>query len=257
MHIALLATLDPVGYAPSSNPVVSAFGTAVDLLNSNIPNIPYLGIPGIQIQPISFLNDVWSNADGKTPGFRGDVFGGGVVDGPVPPSVDYFYNRWQTNTMFPVDFKSSGNMTSFAQFSDQAVQNTTDSYFVLNSMYDFFGFLTANVDYVDWNPLTFQNILGVNARTGFNSDFLHSNAQLHYNFPQNPTVVSELEAIAGLIATGDQPTALTTTKVTSSDILSVLHQTVTFTASVSAVVVSPSGTVTFADDMVNFGDCHA
>ena len=252
VRIALLGTLDPVGYAPSSNPVVSAFGTAVDLLNSEIPGIPCLSIGPIEIQPISFLNGVWSNADGETPGFRGDVFGGGVVDGPVPPTVDYFYNRWQTNTMFPVDFQTSGNITSLAQVSDQEVQNTTDSYPVINSQdpWDILGLIPG---YADVNLLTYQNILGVEVPTGYNSDFLHSTAQLHENFPQNPTVVSELEAIAGLIATGDQPTALTTTNVTSSDNTSVIGQTVTFTASVSAGAVAASGTVTFTEGMVTLG----
>ncbi|MGO8747426.1 MAG: beta strand repeat-containing protein [Thermoguttaceae bacterium] len=191
--IALLGLLDPVGYASSHGDATNAALGVTDVLTGlSTPSIPYLGIPAIGLQPLTFLNGVSNNSDG-TPGFRGSEFGGGL--GAVPANVEYLYNRWQTNSFFPIDFPTDGDLTSFAQISDQAVQNTTTPYSVLSTQnpLNFLGLFTP---YVDLDPLTFENIgLGVEVPTGFNSDFLKSTAQLHYNFPQNPTVDAQLGAL--------------------------------------------------------------
>jgi len=191
VHISLLGLLDPVGYAPSSGQALS-FAVSAAQAELSIPSIPLLGLPSIGIQPLGFTNGVSNNADGETPGFRGDEFGGGVVSGPVPKNVEYFYNRWQTNSLFPVDFPVDGTIASEAQVSDQGTQNTTTAYSVLDgNPLDFLGLLTP---YVDLNPFTYTDVLGLALPT-FNSDFLKSTAQLHFNFPSNPTVDAELGAI--------------------------------------------------------------
>jgi len=41
----------------------------------------------------------------------------------IPPHVEYFFNRWQTNQPFPINFKDSGNFDCSAKISDQDVQN--------------------------------------------------------------------------------------------------------------------------------------
>jgi pimeloyl-ACP methyl ester carboxylesterase len=41
----------------------------------------------------------------------------------VPTNVDYFFNRWQENVMFPVDFGRDGSMQCNAKQCDQEAQN--------------------------------------------------------------------------------------------------------------------------------------
>lgn len=42
---------------------------------------------------------------------------------PVPQSVEYFYNRWQTNLAYPLDFLRSGHLESGADDNNQAAQS--------------------------------------------------------------------------------------------------------------------------------------
>jgi hypothetical protein len=42
---------------------------------------------------------------------------------PVPPNVEYFYNRWQTNAPYPLDFPRSGRLESRADESNQDAQS--------------------------------------------------------------------------------------------------------------------------------------
>lgn len=44
-------------------------------------------------------------------------------DGSVGNNVEYFYNRWQTNAPWPVNFSSSGRVACSARTCDQAEQN--------------------------------------------------------------------------------------------------------------------------------------
>jgi hypothetical protein len=219
----------------------------VELLSSEA--VSYLGIP-FAGPVINFPNGL-SNADNETPGVRGDEYGGGVVDGPVPANVDYFYNRWQTNSVFPLDFGTDGTISSLAEHSDQGVQNTTtDPYPVFNAQdpLDLLGLFTGDVEV---NPAGVINVLGV--QIPVNTDFLESTAQLHWNFPQNPTIDSELESIVGLIASDAAPSVSTTTVVASSANESVLGQDVTFSATVTGTGGTPTGTVTFMDGSTPLG----
>ena len=206
VHIALLGLLDPVGYAPSNLVVSSACGA----LSMPIPEIGGVPLP-IAIKPINWVNG-FSNADNETPGFRG--FGG--IQGPVPATVDYFYNRWQTNFPFPIDFWSDGRISSYAQFPDQGAQNTTDAYHVVNTQ-------------------RWWDILGLFRQFDLLSGT--STAQQH-DLPQNPTVDKKLEAIFPTLSPITPP--VNTIPPTAS-ITSTFANPASGTVSVAASATSPSG----------------
>jgi pimeloyl-ACP methyl ester carboxylesterase len=175
-HIDMLALLDPVGYAPSNN-VLPTLSTAGALSH-------FVGPLGFGI---GFDQNGGENADGNTPGFRSGEFGGGLPS--VPANVGYFFNRWQTNGPFPLDFPESGTLStdSSATISNQAVQNSTDRYGISDPKDFALAFLEGQVDL---NPTI--TVGGIIPTPIPNPNFLTTTAQQHFNFYQNSTVVADL-----------------------------------------------------------------
>jgi Ca2+-binding RTX toxin-like protein len=197
VQIDLLALIDPVGFIDTSS-------------------LPQGGIvlPGAAI---SFSNGI-SNADGQTPGFRS-----GLPD--VPSNVKYFYNRWQTNAIFPMDIMDSGYLTSYATRSidtdyrglgpggrgiaGQSSLNSRDRYMpnLGGSPLDGLAYLIGSVDL---NPLTERDVVIVPATLltpevkisvpALNSDFNTTTVQLHHDMPRNNQIEDDLKAlISGLV----------------------------------------------------------
>jgi Ca2+-binding RTX toxin-like protein len=208
--INVLALLDPVGFI-SGAPVTQA----AQLL----PVATSLATDGFASASLQVSNGVngneMENADGLFPGFRTGL-------GSVPNNVVHLFNRWQTNGMFPLDFKDSGQLQySAPTIADQGVQNTTTPYRPGSS--DAGATVQgqeSNLSYeayifggVDLNPFGVRtvNILGQNFNVpAKNPDFNYSTAQQHFNFPENPTVDSQLtnviDAVTPAIITGNNIT---------------------------------------------------
>lgn len=198
IEIDLLASLDPVGWAPSDS--------------VSLGSLPiYQGIN------VGFVSGS-SNDDGDMPGFRSDVFGGGLPD--LPNNVKYFYNRWQTNAPFPLDYGSSGRIsTPFsgdggkrdldADFSiqNQDAQNTAERFRLGLNLDSGLAFLSGRVDL---SPVIFEDIEvapGVIVTVPkLNSNFATSDGQFHGDFPRNRKIQDELIKILEGLAP-QRPTA--------------------------------------------------
>lgn len=193
VEIDLLVLIDPVGYV-------------------NTSSLPQTGInaPGMVI---SFSNGI-SNSDGMTPGFRS-----GLPE--VPSNVKYLYNRWQTNSLFPFDYSSSGRLVSQASRSvdddfkgkgpggkdiaSQSELNTTERY-TPDAILDAQAYLAGAVDL---NPLTTRDVEirpdnpltpGIDEKViatvpARNPNYNTTTMQLHRDMPRNNQIEDELQAI--------------------------------------------------------------
>ncbi len=205
LEVDLLALLDPVGF-------VEDF--PVDDVEVIVPFPDVFNLPDVGV-----TFDIPENTDGETPGF---FRLSSLVDAQVPTNVKYFYNRWQTNAPFPVDWlpkddlglptdplgrrelNGGGRLSLFDDFGivDQGSQDTANekySIFNLNPIdSNNFGILAP--EDLDLNPFIFTDvtILG-QTFSGVplpNPNFLMSDAQLHHNFPRNNVIQNELVLIA-------------------------------------------------------------
>lgn len=111
-RIDLLAALDPVG-PQGFRSKIAKVGTDVSIIGGVVAGLSSGGLFG-----------------GLVGGLVGGLFGGAASNGAgaaglvkadnlptVPSNVRYFYNRWQTDGAFPVDFKTSGEIESRASAS--------------------------------------------------------------------------------------------------------------------------------------------
>jgi len=180
-QIDLLALLDPVGFVPG---IANAVQTVVS------PPFSILGFGTITPPDISI--QIPKNSANETPGF---FTGSNLSNSAVPSNVGYFYNRWQSNDLFPLDFAiQDRTITSHASVSDQRSQNTKEPYYLtkggpLNRL------AILAPDRIDFNPFGTREITVLGQKFDIpttNDNFLKTDAQLHHDFPQNDTVQSEL-----------------------------------------------------------------
>jgi PKD domain len=218
LNVDLLATLDPVGYAPTPS-----INSTVYTPNPATITIPILGsLPLPATVGFGFDAQGGENADGNTPGFRSNEFGGGLPN--VSSNVANVFNRYQTNGPFPMDFAFPGNGPLSADSPNtnlnQSSQNTTAAYSASSDPLDW-GITaalgefnpSASVGGIDLDPFTYttftlfpavpnpfdpggpplQPAVTETVPTGLNtSDWLMSNAQQHSNFYANPDVDNAL-----------------------------------------------------------------
>ncbi len=218
LHVDLLATLDPVGYAPAPHIDQSLFNPFTSSLN-----IPVLGaLPFPASVSLGFDAQGGVNDDGNVPGFRGDAFGGGLPS--VSSNVANVFNRYQTNGPFPMDFafQNVGPLSADSPNTniDQGSHNTTADYSgtsdpldyaVTAALGEFNPNVGGNVGGIDLDPFTYTTftlvpgftvpVTGITVPaqtvtlpTGINGDWLMSDAQQHSNFYANPDVDNALNA---------------------------------------------------------------
>ena len=99
IHVALLGLLDPVGFIPRSE-----FQQSLSY-----------------VLPVTFMqNGQVIGIPDPVPGFRSGL-------GSVPNDVGIFFNRWQQNGAFPLDYLVDGTLASAARVSDQEAVSDTDT----------------------------------------------------------------------------------------------------------------------------------
>ena len=204
IEIDVLALLDPVGFSGTAGKVGDIYNKVINIA----PFInPLTGDP-IPLGPVSI--EVPVNDDNQTPGFFTDT---NLEASSVPSNVGYFYNRWQTNGPFPIDYlRPDRQVTCNARVCDQGAQDTRDPYYLFSSgnlldalailspqRFDGRPFETIRVaetkELLDklGNPLEILTGNTLEIPTSIlNRNFLKTNAQLHHNFPDNPTIQSDL-----------------------------------------------------------------
>ncbi len=110
--IDLLATLDPVG-PQGFRSKIAKIGTDVSIVGGFVAGLSSGGLLGGIVGGIfgGLFGGAASNAAGAAGLIKADNLP------TVPANVRYFYNRWQTDGAFPVDFKTSGEIESHASGS--------------------------------------------------------------------------------------------------------------------------------------------
>jgi len=167
VQIDLLALLDPVGYL--SSPLA--------------PAIPFLPLP-------IDLDGTIVNDRNEMPGWRS-----GLPN--LTGNVRYLYNRWQTNVPFPIDFRSSGEIGGSGSadlsrdfgIASQAPGNGRSRYTPDPRGISGVAYLTGAWE----SALVIREDTGLGfSLPALNSRFGTSNAQQHFDFPQNSYIQADL-----------------------------------------------------------------